>query len=127
MQLPDTLEPNSNGAGRLFLNAFNRGDRDLNPRRTDGTILQGLTMMNNTFVTSRMHRANAGSRVQTLLAQTSDPETIIQTLFKSTLSRPATSQELSMFMTMFQQQGNITAAENLQWVLLNKLQFLFNY
>src|SRR6185503_16395053 len=46
MQLPDTAEPRNNGTLTGFMNAFMRGDRDVNPRRPDGTVLQGLTMMN---------------------------------------------------------------------------------
>ena len=84
-------------------------------------------MMNNTFVMNRIHQNNAGSRVQSLLAQTSDPTTIIQQLFLNTLSRPATDAELAYFRPTFQQQGTRVATEGLQWILLNRLQFLFNY
>jgi hypothetical protein len=95
-------------------------------RRSDGSVLQGLNMMNNTFIMNRIHQTNSGSRVQALLSQTSDPTTIIQQLFLNTLSRPATDDELAYFRPTFQQ-GTRAAAEGLQWVLLNRLQFLFNY
>jgi len=124
MQLPDTKEGQGSAA---FLNSFGRGDRDTNMRRSDGSVLQGLNMMNNTFVMNRIHQNNAGSRVQSLLAQTSDPTTIIQQLFLNTLSRPATDDEVAYFRPTFQQQGTRTATEGLQWILLNRLQFLFNY
>ena len=127
MQLPDTREPRSNGGVLTFLNTFGRGDRDTSFRRSDGSALQALTMMNNNFVMSRVHQNNAGSRVQTLLAQNASPDTIIQQLFLNTLSRPATSAEIAQFSPMFQQQGNRLAAEGLQWLLLNKMDFLFNY
>jgi hypothetical protein len=127
MKFPDTREPNTNGGVRAFLDSFGRGDRDQNPRRFDGSVLQGLNMMNNGFVMARIHRNNAGSRVSALLAQTSDPNTIIQQLFLHTLSRPATAEEIAMFAPTFQQQTVQAATESLQWVLLNRLQFLFNY
>jgi hypothetical protein len=128
MQLPDTREPRRNaGAGGGFLNQFGRGDRDLNPRRYDGSLSQALAMMNNAFVMGRIHQANAGSRVATLLAQYSDPPAIVYQLFLSTLSRRPTVEELAMFVPTFEQHGNRVAAENLQWVLLNKLDFIFNY
>ncbi len=126
-QLPDTREPRNNNAVATFLNAFGRGDRDVNPRRFDGTVLQGLTVMNNTFVTSRIHQANANSRVRALLQTSSDPTYLIQELYLSTLSRPATAEEVNSMLPSFLLQGNQAAAENLQWVLLNRLQFLFNY
>lgn len=126
-QLPDTREPTRDGAVATFLNAFGRGDRDVNPRRFDGSVLQGLTVMNNNFVTSRIRRTNAGSRVATLLQQSSDPSYLIRQLYLNTLSRPATDEEVNSLLTTFRQQGNNAATENLQWVLLNRLQFLFNY
>lgn len=127
IQLPDTREPRSNGAAVQFLNSFGRGDRDTSFRRSDGSLLQGLNLMNNPFVMTRIHQANAGSRVAQLLAQNSDAPTIIQQLFLNTLSRPATSAEIGLFTPMFQQQGNRVAAEGLQWLLLNKMDFVFNY
>lgn len=127
MGFPDTREPRSNGAVVQFLNSFGRGDRDTSFRRSDGSVLQALNMMNNGFVENRIHQTNQGSRVAALLGQTSDPATIIRQLFLSTLSRPATSDEVALFTPSFSQQGTRLAAEGLQWVLLNKLDFIFNY
>ena len=127
-QFPDTQEPRSNGAVAQFLNVLGRGDRDLNPRRYDGSVLQGLTMLNNTFVTNRSRvSGSTPTAVTTLLQQTSDPETIIHRLYLNTLSRRATQAEVDAVMPSFQQLGNNVAAEDLQWVLLNRLPFLFNY
>jgi hypothetical protein len=127
MQFPDTKEPLSNGTVVQFLNSFGRGDRDTNPRRYDGSILQTLNMMNSTVVTNRIHQNNQSSRVQTILQQTADPQTIINQLYLNTLSRRPSANELAWLMQVFQQQGTRTAAENLQWVLLNKMDFIFNY
>jgi hypothetical protein len=127
MQFPDTSEPQSDGTVAAFLNAFGRGDRDTNPRRSDGSILQSLDMLNSPVLLDRIHQSNQGSHVAILLSQTSDAPTIISDLFLNTLSRPATDQEMALFTPMFQQLGNQVAAENLQWVLLNKVDFLFNY
>jgi len=127
MQLPDTREPVRNGASAAFLNSFGRGDRDQNRRRSDGSVLQALNMMNNAYVMGRVHQNNAGSRVAAILNETSEPVAIIQQLFLNTLSRPATDAEVGMFQRLFQQQSVRVAAESLQWILLNKLEFLFNY
>ncbi len=127
MQLPDTSEPRSNNAVVQFLNSFGRGDRNTTFRRSDSSVLQGLNMMNNAFINTRIHQTNAGSRVQTLLAQSVIPEIIVRQLVMNTLSRPATADEVAVYTGMFQLQGNRAAAENLQWVLLNKMDFLFNY
>jgi hypothetical protein len=90
-------------------------------------MLQALNLMNNAFVQSRIHRANQGSRVQQLLSENASAETIIRELFLNTLSRPPSAAEMTVFSGIFQQQGNRLAAEGLQWVLLNKMDFLFNY
>jgi hypothetical protein len=127
MQFPDTKEPLSNGTVAQFLTSFGRGDRDTSPRRSGGSILQSLNLMNSSVVMTRIHQANAGSRVQTILSQTTDPQTIITQLYLNTLSRRPTSAELALFQPLFQQQGTKAAAENLQWVLLNKMDFVFNY
>jgi hypothetical protein len=127
MQFPDTKEPLSNGTVAQFLTSFGRGDRDTSPRRSGGSILQSLNLMNSSVIMTRVHQANAGSRVQTILSQTTDPQTIITQLYLNTLSRRPTSDELALFTPMFQQQGTKAAAENLQWVLLNKMDFVFNY
>ena len=127
MQFPDTREPRSNGTVAAFLNSFGRGDRDTSFRRSDGSILQALNMLNSSFLLSRIHQSNQGSHVATLLSQTSNSQTILWDLFLNTLSRPPSAQEIAFFTPMFQQQGNRVAAENLQWLLLNKVDFLFNY
>jgi hypothetical protein len=127
MQLPDTREPRSSPAVVTFLNAFGRGDRDTTIRRSDASLLQALNMMNNAFVDTRIGPNNQGSRVATLIAQGANAQTIIRELFINTLSRPPSGDEISFFTPMFQQQGNRAAAEGLQWVLLNKMDFIFNY
>jgi hypothetical protein len=129
MQLPEPREPRGSVAAltaAAFLNAFGRGDRDTTLRRSDGSLLQALNLMNNVFVDSRIG-PNNGSRVQSLLLQNANAQTIIRELFLNTLSRPPSADELSRFTTMFQQQGNRSGAESLQWVLLNKMDFVFNY
>jgi hypothetical protein len=127
MQFPDTREPRSNGTVAAFLNSFGRGDRDTTFRRSDPSTLQALNMLNNTFVENRIHQTNAGSRVQTLLAQNASAQTIIQQLYLNTLSRAPSDDEVNLFLPSFQQQGNRAAAEALQWMLLNKMDFVFNY
>jgi hypothetical protein len=127
MQLPDPREPASNSAVAAFLNSFGRGDRDLNPRRSDPSGLQALNMMNNNFIMNRVHQNNQGSRVATILSQTTDPATIIQLLYQYTLARSPSPDEVALFLPMVQSQGARVGAESLQWILLNKMDFLYNY
>ena len=82
--------------------------------------------MNEVRITS-VSRKTILSGTASILAQTTDPATIIQMLYQYTLSRNPTAQENALFMPMFQQQGVRIAAEGLQWILINKMDFLHNY
>ena len=126
MQLPDTREPRNNQATQ-FLNAFGRGDRDLTPRETTGSLLQALNMMNQAFVMTRIHENNNGSNVQRLLKDEPDPRKIIEGLYLATLSRFPDAQELTVASELLRTMGNPRGAEALQWALLNKTEFIFNY
>ncbi len=128
MQLPETVEPRSNGGARAFLDSFLRGDRDQKLRTLDPTIMQSLNLMNNGFVMGRIHRGNAGSNVSKLLANTSlTNEQIIEQLYLSTLSRMPTANEVKKLTPYFTSLGKQVATESVQWVLLNKVDFMFNY
>ncbi|MGE0128841.1 MAG: DUF1549 domain-containing protein [Blastocatellales bacterium] len=144
MQLPDTVEPRFNGTSAAFMNSFLRGNRDSVMRSDDPSILQALNLMNSGFVMSRIHQGNRvalasqpeiPSTVRRLLA---DPnlthEQIITQLFLHTLSRYPTDAEKAKLLPYFTPVGNQTAAqarqaatESIQWTLLNKVDFIFNY
>jgi hypothetical protein len=125
MQIPEPRA--ATGQPLTFMNSFGIGDRDQNPRRIDGSLGQTMNMMNSPIVMNRIHQNNAGSRVASILTQSSDPTTIIRMLYQSTLSRNPTAAESALLLPTFQGQTVRAATESLQWVLLNKLDFIFNY
>jgi hypothetical protein len=128
MQLPDTVEPRTNPQSANFLNSFIRGDRDVKPRSLEPSIMQALNLMNHQFVMSRIHNANNGSTVQKLLADPNLTATQITTqLYLNTLSRNPTQSELDTLVPLFTSLGRQQAAETIQWALLNKMDFIFNY
>lgn len=128
MQLPDTLEPRTNGPVANFLNLFIRGDRDVKPRSFEPSIQQSLSLMNNTFVLNKIHQNNAGSAVASLLAnQNLTSQQITTQLFLNTLSRNPRQDELDALVPLFSANGRTQAAEAIQWALLNKMDFIFNY
>jgi hypothetical protein len=137
MQLPDTTEPIpyqgqprdpslvQGQIARLFLNTFERGNRDQVPRSNEPSILQGLAAMNSTFVNSRIP-VRANGTAARLLASYSNNEDLVEELFITVLSRRPTSQEREQALGMLKQ-NRIQGTEDLMWVLLNKIEFLYNY
>jgi hypothetical protein len=126
MQLPDTTEPRSNGAVAAFLNTFQRGDRDINerPAMASGSILQSLNLMNNTFVTQRVRASTSGSLIQRLRSQSLPNDMMVEEIFLATLSRMPTADERSAALNMIMSNPS-NGPEDLQWVLINKLDFIF--
>jgi hypothetical protein len=121
MMLPDTSE---GGSYRKFLNDFGRGNRDDDPRSNDGSIVQALALLNDPIVVTRTRAATAGSAVSKL--RTSDPATIADTLYLNTLSRYPTAAEKQAAIDYIRSGDAVKKTEDLQFALLNKLEFLFN-
>ncbi len=126
VQLPDPLDGgNRRSPISLFLNNFGRGNRDDVLRTNDAAITQSLSLMNDTVVTTRVKRAG-NSTVQKVLAASSDPATITDQLYLATLSRHPTARE-SQIATDYIRAGALNErTEDLHFVLLNSLEFLFN-
>jgi hypothetical protein len=127
MKLPDTTEPRAQGNvyGR-FLDEFGRGNRDDQARTNDTSIAQALSLMNDgTIVVNRVHKNTANSTVAKTLASTSDPGAIVDAIYLATLSRkPTTTERLAAISYLLG--GNLQQrTEDLQWTLLNSLEFLF--
>jgi len=125
MALPDTLEPGPRNAVGVFLNELGRGDRDDTPRTNDGSISQALSLLNNTIVTTRVKRNTANSTVGKVLASTSDPTSVVDQLYLATLSRYPTADERALAKSYLAGGTLATRAEDLQFALINQLEFLF--
>ena len=128
MAIPDPTEPPGRNTVGVFLNAFGRGDRDTTPRSSDSSIVQALEMLNDTQVTTRI-RANGNggnTTVGRLLASTKDPGTIADELYIATLSRRPTAIEREAAIAQLKSGELARKTEDLQWALLNRLEFLFN-
>jgi hypothetical protein len=122
MQLPDTTE---GGGWSRFLNDFLRGNRDTNQRSADVSAVQALKLMNDPTVVTRVRNATNGSLVQRTLKATHEPEEIVRTLYLATLSRRPTAKEIEGG-AAYLRSGKLAAkTEDLQWALLNRLEFLF--
>jgi uncharacterized protein DUF1549/uncharacterized protein DUF1553 len=115
----------SNGEARSFLRAFGQANREQFDRQSGGSILQAMTLMNSPFVTRRVTAAN-GSLVEQLAQSSKSGSEIVDELYLSTLSRYPAPQEKQLAISWIEKDRR-QGTEDLQWSLLNKLDFVFNY
>jgi hypothetical protein len=130
MQLPDVQEPGGKTVVGNLLNAFLRGDRDGGARSNEFSISQSLLLLNDTTVTSRIKNAAPGSAVNKLIAANATTAQIVTSLYLFTLSRNPSATELAAGVALFSSTPGETKAqiaEDLQFALLNKIDFFYNY
>lgn len=128
MQLPEPGVNTNDGNANTLLTNFLRGNRDDQPRKQDGSILQALTLMNGGFVEARLAATgtNAVPLIKTNLTL-ANPD-LVNTLYLSILSRLPSSDEMTKAQTALSGATNRTqAVQDLVWSLYNKVDFLFNY
>jgi len=129
IQLPDTTEPRNNSTVAAFLNSFLRGNRDTTQRGQASSIQQQLNLMNDNFVVSRT-KMTASPTLQAI-AKITDSSALIDQLFLTFLSRHPSDYERSHALTYLQNATTAaarnTAIEDLSWMCINKLDFLFSY
>jgi hypothetical protein len=130
MQLPEPVEPRSNGTAAGFMNAFQRGNRDTQFRSQNGSVQMYLNLMNNTFVTNRVQTRNSPNLQAA--ARITDNEQLVEELFFAFLSRRPTEYERGIALKRLS--GPFTAQytrgvliEDLAWALINKTDFIFSY
>jgi hypothetical protein len=123
MLLPD---PTEGGKFAEFLNFFERGNRDDEPRNSDSSIVQALALLDDHFVTDRIDATNPASLVARLIDQSTDPATIAEGLYLNTLSRYPTADEKAQAAAYLKRGELARKTEDLQFALINKLEFLFN-
>jgi hypothetical protein len=119
---PDEL---GNRQIRFFLNTFGQSNRDQFDRQFGGSILQAIVLMNSPFVNSKI-AVTPGSRAAELLASRKSDEEIVTELFLAALSRPPVEAEKRVAIESLARDRK-QGIEDLQWALLNKMDFLFNY
>jgi hypothetical protein len=126
MQFPDTSEPRANGTTLNFLAPFLRGNRDTISRSQSGSILQQLTLMNNSFVTSKIKVNN--SAVLRSFAANRDNSAAVEEMYLTFLARWPSEYERDQAVAHFSKAPNRNAAvEDIAWALINKAEFLFSY
>lgn len=132
MQIPDVkVMPDGNGDVSQFLDTFLRGDRDLTPRKEDGSILQALDLMNDSVIENRIKSSGSGvtgSNLVALLNQNLTPANLVSQLYLTVLSRYPSATETQTAVSYLTTNSSYNqAAEDLFWSLFNKVDFVFNY
>ncbi len=128
MRLPDVVGgPTSDANARTFLDSFLRGNRDDQPRKQDGSILQALGLMNNPFVEARLQAngANASPLIAKNLGQSNTD--LVNTLYLNVLSRYPAADEMAKSVAALSGANRTQAVQDLVWSLYNKVDFVFNY
>ncbi|MBK7928208.1 MAG: DUF1549 domain-containing protein [Bryobacterales bacterium] len=130
MELPEPVEPRSNGGANNFMNTFLRGNRDTLERRTAGSILQQLALMNDAQVINRV-RVTA-SPVLRRIAGIPDNEAVVEEMFLTFLGRKPSEYEKGKAQEFLKRYATTaatrnTSIEDLGWALVNKVEFLFSY
>jgi hypothetical protein len=119
-----------------LLNIFGQSNRDTKEADTrSGSLLQAATMLNCSLVKTKVLGRTKGSRVNKLLVDSPpwtwgepdhDPKKkIVQELYLSTLSRFPTDDEIQIAIAHLEEHRDV-GVEDLQWALLNKVEFVVN-
>ncbi len=134
MQAPDVVNmPDGGSTSSQFLDLFLRGNRDDQPRKSEGSILQTLGLMNDNFIENRIHATGTGATatfLAKLLATPITNDVLVDTLFMNVLSRHPSDAERVAASNQLLLGGAINRksnAEDVLWTLLNKVDFVFNY
>ena len=110
---------------QFFGEAFGQANREFNEPTRQGSIIQAALMMNSSLVREKA-RPLEGSYLQALLAKGLDDQKFVQSLFWQFLTRQPDPQELQASLDLVSNRGREAGGEDLQWLLMNKMEFLFN-
>ncbi|MBM3727407.1 MAG: DUF1553 domain-containing protein [Acidobacteria bacterium] len=130
-QFPDPTEPSTDFRIVDFLNQLGRGNWMTIDRTSEPTLFGLLFQMNdgqNVFRSMGIVSANASphNRVHLIDANASSDEDAIRQIYIATLTRNPTDQELELILAR-KSGPRFQWLSDLQWALLQKLDFTFNY
>ena len=120
----DRAEP----AGELksFLQAFGQANRGTPARPPQPSPLQPIMLIRSSVVNDRVLAAN-DSRVQRLLDTYKDNGKVVDELFLGTLAREPSPEETGARAVASWSKNRVEGAQNVQWALLNLVEFLYNF
>lgn len=111
----------------FFLDSFGQKNREYSERKNDGSITQAVLLMNGPFLKEKI-KAAPGSYLGKLLNAQAAPsdDDVINKLYLRFLSHPPGAAEIGMARELVAKNRK-QGFEDLQWILVNKVEFLFNY
>ena len=117
--------PQPAGDLKSFLSAFGESNRSAPPRAPSPSPLQPIMMMRSSVVNDRVLAAK-DSRVERLLDSYKDNGKVVDELFMATISRPPAPAERELALKAMEK-DRVEGAQNLQWALMNIVEFLYNF
>lgn len=111
----------------FFLESFGQKNREYSERRNDGSITQAVLLMNGPFLKEKIQAAPASylGKLLNAMPAPGDDE-IIAKLYLRFLTRPPGAEETARAKELVAKDRK-RGFEDLQWILVNKVEFLFNY
>jgi hypothetical protein len=117
--------PVGGGDVRYFMQTFGQSNRSNPPKAPVGSPLQALLLMQSPVVNDRVLAKNDG-RVQQLLDTYKDDDArVAEEMFLGTLGRQPSAEEKDIALAELRR-NRTEGAQNLQWALINNVEFLFN-
>ena len=110
---------------QFFSETFGQANREFNEPTRQGSIIQAALMMNSNLVKEKAKPLD-GSYLSSLLASNAEAGEMVEALFWQFLTREPDEGERRAALDLLAERGRAAGGEDLQWVLMNKMEFLFN-
>ncbi len=117
--------PRASGDLKSFMQAFGQANRASPPPPLVPSPLQPIMLMRSPVVNDRV-LAKDDSRVQRLLETYQDNGKVVDEMFLGALSREPAGEERDLAVSALTK-DRVEGAQNLQWALLNLVEFLYNF
>jgi hypothetical protein len=118
--------PRGAGEVKSFMQAFGQANRGTPARPPQPSPMQPIMLMRSSVVNERVLAAN-DSRVQRLLeTYKNDNGKVVEELFVSSIARNPLPEEKTLAVSVMEK-NRVEGAQNVQWALLNLVEFLYNF
>ena len=121
-----TLDPQQRQDLQFFAESFGQANREFNEPTRRGSIIQAALMMNSNLVKEKA-KPSAGSYLARLIDEGIEGERLTEALYWRFLTRDPDAREMQASLELLADRGIPAGGEDLQWILMNKLEFLFNW